>query len=252
MSRMADGRSGASQGAAAPPEMPLCPCLPFTKPCTSQQEDTPAWQPPNPHTSSSSQKPTHRPNKRALSLCPRAPCPGLSPHRELGKWHPASCYVPLVTTGPGCRAASLPASPDLLGSPLPWQALLGSLARTRAAVGASLFGAPPSPQPAAGGWWPGPLGQLVLALLALAAWPGSCWLGAALLGSAQSAWKATRQLWVWVVRREREVEGKLSGRLAGVVACPQEEKEEEEKEEEEEEKEEEEKEKKEEEEGTSA
>lgn len=81
--------------------------------------------------------------------------------------------------------------------------------------------------PVAGAWWPGPLGQVSLVLPALvgerALVAGDC-----PTSPPPGARVAASQLWVWVLRREREVEGKLAGRLAGMVACPQgEEKEEE-------------------------
>lgn len=108
-SRMVDGRSGASWGAAAPPETSLCPCLPPPQPRAGQQDETPAWQPPHPHTSGGCQKPVRWPNKGALSPRSGAPRPGLSPGCELCTWHSAGCCVPLVATGPGRRTAGLPA-----------------------------------------------------------------------------------------------------------------------------------------------
>lgn len=81
--------------AAAPPEKPLYLYLPHPQTQghlisrTGRQEQTPAWQPPHPHASSSSQKPTPTAKQGGFVPTPQAPRPGLSPHRELCKWRPA-------------------------------------------------------------------------------------------------------------------------------------------------------------------
>lgn len=155
LSRMADGHSGASRGAAAPPETPLCLCLPVHQPVGG---DTYLAAPTSIHNGMWWLPETHPPAEQGGFVpVPWAPHPGLSTYRELCKWHPASCYAPLVTTR---QPASLPTSPAPCchGRPcLPGPGLQQGLP----------FGSPPPPCPAAGGRWPGPLGRVALALLAL-------------------------------------------------------------------------------------
>lgn len=144
---------------------------------------------------------------------PWDPHPGLSPLSELCRCRPA-INVPLVTAG----LASL--------SQPPWPALLP-------AAMAGPAQSPPQDQSSLGHWglsvWgaatPSPCCKRLEARASRTRGPGSADLsqGAGVAGWGLPGWppagaqKATGQFWVWVVRRERELEWKHAGRLPGVV-----------------------------------